>query len=121
MTPCSPRSRLAWRVLFCGAVAATASLDRGCARRRYVRQVGTKKRPFRSNKETDRACRSGRHGFEFDGFEFDGLGFGLPWCCARDHGVDVDDELAGAGDEGGLVRFDVGDEPPVEGAKLRVP
>ena len=38
----------------CGERAATASLDRGCARRhRRQLRVGTKKRPSGSNKETD--------------------------------------------------------------------
>ena len=46
----------------CGTRAATASLDRGCARRFRRIEVGTKKRP-RSNKETEMLMARGVRGY----------------------------------------------------------
>src|SRR5216683_1239674 len=54
VTSCSRPSRMAWQLRRMGQQRATAILDGRCARCREPWQVGTKKRRFRSNKETRR-------------------------------------------------------------------
>src|SRR6478609_3975135 len=45
---------------------------------------------------------------------------GVPFLTARDHGVEDNDELAHAGDQGNLLLFAFGDEAAIEGVERRI-
>src|SRR5712691_12809969 len=101
MTPCSPPSRTR-----CAAARWRAAiLDGICARRRGISQVGTKKRRVGRTKKLKGL----------------GGGGGAPRRAAGEDGVGIDQQLSGAGDEGELVGFALGDETAVEGDEPAIP
>jgi len=120
MTPCSPPSRRGLEALAFAArherrpsLTAAARGVRGEAGR-------DEETAFWSNKETDPRVRLGS-GCRPSRMERAWAGLRDPGRAALHHGVDVDNQLPGAGDERDLVRLAGCDQSPVERDQRRVP